>query len=170
MARYIAFLRGINMAGHNLIKMDSLKNSFETAGMKNVKIFGQSGNVVFDSGFKNISALTKKIEMRLSVDYHKEIECLIKQDPFKNKKNAADAKYYVLFLHEELSGSIILPEVREKDACKIIRIDPKEIFIISNPLKGGRYGFPLNLTERKLGTFYTGRNWKTVCRIIEQYK
>ena len=177
MPRYIAFLRGINMAGHNIIKMDSLKNTFETAGMKNIKTTGQSGNVVFDSRFKNIDTLTKRIEKQLSVNYGKEIktmirtvseiEKLIKQKPFKNKKKTADTKYYVLFLHKEIPGSMILPEVRKKDACEIIRKSPKEIFIVSYPLKSGRYGFPVNLTEKKLGTSYTGRNWNTVCKIIE---
>ena len=177
MTRYIAFLRGINMAGHNIIKMDSLKNTFETAGMKNIKTYGQSGNVVFDSRFKNIDTLTKKIENQLSTYYGREfktmirtvyeIECLIKQNPFKKKKNTGDAKFYVLFLHREIPGSISLPAVRKKDACEIIRKSPKEIFIVSYPLKSGRYGFPVNLTEKKLGTSYTGRNWNTICKIIE---
>ncbi len=43
------FLRAINVGGKNLIKMLDLKQIFESAGMKNILTYIQSGNVIFES-------------------------------------------------------------------------------------------------------------------------
>jgi uncharacterized protein (DUF1697 family) len=64
MPRYIAFLRAINVGGHN-VKMDFLRQLFESLGFSNVETFIASGNVVFDTSSKNAQALERKIESRL---------------------------------------------------------------------------------------------------------
>lgn len=46
---YIAFLRGINVGGKNLIKMADLKRVFEKIKLYEVKTYIQSGNVLFKS-------------------------------------------------------------------------------------------------------------------------
>lgn len=53
MKRYIAFLRGINISGKNKISMADLKKGFEGLGLKEVKTYLNSGNVIF-SGNENI--------------------------------------------------------------------------------------------------------------------
>ena len=45
---YIAFLRAINVGGHN-IKMDVLKTIFESLNLEHVETFIASGNVIFES-------------------------------------------------------------------------------------------------------------------------
>ena len=47
-ARLVAFLRAINVGGHN-VKMDRLRELFEALGLSNVETFIASGNVIFDS-------------------------------------------------------------------------------------------------------------------------
>ena len=49
MPRYIAFLRAINVGGRHTVKMDFLRDFFESLGFSNVETFIASGNVVFDS-------------------------------------------------------------------------------------------------------------------------
>lgn len=53
MKRYIAFLRGINISGKNKISMADLKKGIEGLGLKEVKTYLNSGNVIF-SGDENI--------------------------------------------------------------------------------------------------------------------
>jgi uncharacterized protein (DUF1697 family) len=65
MPRYIAFLRAINVGGHNLVKMDSLRRLFESLGFSNVETFIASGNIVFETTSKNAQALGREIENRL---------------------------------------------------------------------------------------------------------
>jgi len=45
MITHLALLRGINVSGHNMIKMDVLKKVLENIGFLNVKTYIQSGNV-----------------------------------------------------------------------------------------------------------------------------
>ena len=49
MFTYIALLRGINVSGHNKIKMTQLKQLFVDLSYHNITTYIQSGNVVFQS-------------------------------------------------------------------------------------------------------------------------
>ena len=61
MINYVAFLRGINVGGKKLIKMEDLSRVFVSLGFKNVRTFIQSGNVIFDAAETNPNVLAKKI-------------------------------------------------------------------------------------------------------------
>ena len=61
MSKYIAFLRAINVGGHT-VKMDALRQLFESLGFSNVETFIASGNVTFEAKVGNTKALEKKIE------------------------------------------------------------------------------------------------------------
>ena len=96
MTKYIAFLRGINVGGKKIVKMQDLAAIFVAGGFKNVKTHIQSGNVIFEASIKNSSTLTKKIESNLqeSLGYAvpvllrtiSELAVLIKSDPFNKIK------------------------------------------------------------------------------------
>jgi uncharacterized protein (DUF1697 family) len=47
MNKHIAFLRAINVGGHT-VKMDTLRQLFESLGFTNVETFLASGNVIFE--------------------------------------------------------------------------------------------------------------------------
>jgi uncharacterized protein (DUF1697 family) len=49
MIKYVAFLRGINVGGKRLIKMEDLRRVVESIGLKNVRTFIASGNVLFET-------------------------------------------------------------------------------------------------------------------------
>src|SRR5258708_5109578 len=61
MTKFAAFLRGINVGGNKLIKMDDLKKCFAALAFKNVKTILASGNVLFESTDDDEVALGKKI-------------------------------------------------------------------------------------------------------------
>src|SRR5438552_19199303 len=108
MTKYIAFLRGINVSGQKLIKMEDLSRMFAEFGFHNVKTYIQSGNVIFETAEPNPDTLTEKIEQGLheSLGYEVtvilrtflEVEDLVKRDPFKGTKADGNAKMYVTFL------------------------------------------------------------------------
>lgn len=64
MPRYFAFLRGINIGGHR-VKMERLRELFEELGGENVATFIASGNVIFDAGDTDETALEARAERRL---------------------------------------------------------------------------------------------------------
>ena len=70
MAKYIAFLRGINV-GKIRIKMVDLQSAFEQMGCKSVKTYLQSGNVVFEAD-KPMSDLKAMLEKGLTDTFHYE--------------------------------------------------------------------------------------------------
>jgi uncharacterized protein (DUF1697 family) len=46
---YVALLRGINVGGNNKIDMQTLRSGLESTGLKNVKTYINSGNIVVSS-------------------------------------------------------------------------------------------------------------------------
>jgi uncharacterized protein (DUF1697 family) len=64
LARYIAFLRAVNVGGR-VVKMDQLRALFEAMKFKNVETFIASGNVLFDARTDDAGALEERIEKHL---------------------------------------------------------------------------------------------------------
>ena len=175
MEKYFAFLRGINVGGR-VVKMDALTKMFSTLGLKNVKTFIQSGNVVFESSEKNKKTLAGKIEKKLLKELgyevaallrtEEELQALLKLDPFKGMNREAKS-YYVTFVAEELKEKMKFPHVSEKDGVKILGMKKADIFCEPLPLKGGRWGFPNAYIEKQFKVSATTRNWNTVSKIIQ---
>lgn len=64
MEKKIAILRGINVGGKRRVLMADLKILCEGLGLKNVKTYIQSGNLIFDSDKKN-SIIEFELEKKL---------------------------------------------------------------------------------------------------------
>jgi uncharacterized protein (DUF1697 family) len=103
MPKYFAFLRAINVGGHNAVKMDFLRRLFESLGFSNVETFIASGNVVFESASKNAQALEREIEKSLREALGYEVATFIRTDA----ELAAVARYKP-FNQSELDGAVAL--------------------------------------------------------------
>jgi len=57
MTRFVALLRGVNVAGRNKIGMEALRQSCEALGWTEVRSYQQSGNLVFAAGEENTTEL-----------------------------------------------------------------------------------------------------------------
>jgi len=68
----ITMLRGINMTGHNTIKMTGLADMFRRLGYTDAETYIQSGNIVFTCHNENIdnvsSGIRKVILAELNLD------------------------------------------------------------------------------------------------------
>src|SRR5688572_29077145 len=49
MARYVALLRAVNVAGHARVSADELARIFTRAGARDVSSFGHAGNLLFSA-------------------------------------------------------------------------------------------------------------------------
>ena len=49
MTKYVALLRGINVGGHNKLKMAELRDAPQPLGLQNIRTYIQSGNILFES-------------------------------------------------------------------------------------------------------------------------
>ncbi len=172
--KYVAFLRGINVGGHKLIKMEELNSIFVSFGLKNVKTFLQSGNVIFEAPKSN--TLVKKIEAGLfkALGYEvkvllrsiAEIEEMIKLDPFKNIEADKDTKLYVTFLPEVPKEKPPLPYISEKEGYEIINITDREVYMVTHRLKNGAFG-SFAYIEKTFGKYSTTRNWNTILKTVK---
>src|SRR5918912_760874 len=112
MPRYIAFLRAINVGGHNTVKMDHLRQLFESLGFANVETFIASGNVVFETTSSNAKALERKIERRLQAALGYGVATFIRTDaelaaianykPFRQPELDAAMTLNIAFLSDRL--------------------------------------------------------------------
>jgi uncharacterized protein (DUF1697 family) len=109
MTRYFAFLRAINVGGH-VVKMDRLRQIFESLGFSSVETFIASGNVIFESTSKNVKTLEKRIENGLCEALGYEVVTFIRTEaelieianhqPFSQSDVAAAVSLNIVFLGE----------------------------------------------------------------------
>ena len=78
---YVAFLRGINVGGHKLIKMADLVRIFTKAGCRDVRTYIQSGNVIFASPLTDVDYLTRKLETALNKAVGYQVPMILKTLP-----------------------------------------------------------------------------------------
>ncbi len=62
MTTFVSLFRGINVGGHQAVRMDALKELHESLGLQEVQTYIQSGNVVFTSDAADVTQIQKDIE------------------------------------------------------------------------------------------------------------
>ncbi|TMK78205.1 MAG: DUF1697 domain-containing protein [Actinobacteria bacterium] len=67
--KYVALLRGINVGRSSKVEMRRLKGCFEGVGLKSVRTYINSGNVLFDTGAKDRKRLVKRIERAIEDEF-----------------------------------------------------------------------------------------------------
>jgi uncharacterized protein (DUF1697 family) len=175
MTTYIAFLRGINVSGQKIIKMAALKKMFEAMGFKNVRTYIQSGNVAFESPAVNAETLCKKIENGLqaalgyrvstAIRTEKEIEDIIKNNPFKKEIARDDVRLYVTMLSAVPEGDKVKELESTESETDEFRFKNREIYILCREGYAETV-FSNNFIEKKLGVKATSRNWNTMNKIL----
>ena len=175
--KYLALLRGINVGGKNIIKMEDLSEAFVSLGFSDVKTYIQSGNVTFVPKASTKPVLKKKIEkvildtfgMTVPVILRSktEVDKMVKAAPFGKLTEDKKVKLYVCFMDALPAEEPAMPCIIDKEGLELIRISGQDAFVVSRPIDGN-YGFPNNIIEKKLKVTSTARNWKTVIRIHEE--
>jgi uncharacterized protein (DUF1697 family) len=179
MTIHLALLRGINVSGHNMIKMEALKTTLEAIGFTNVVTYIQSGNVFveteeesgFGVGFKIKQEIFKTFghEVPVIVIGENDLELCFKNNPFLKQKDVDTKKLYVAFISKELSSSAI-------NELKISQFKPDEAVIDGNrifikyDIGAGKTRLDQKYIEKKLNVIATIRNWNTVTKLLEMYE
>ncbi len=111
--KYVAFLRGINVGGHNKIKMETLREVFVALQFENVKTYINSGNVIFETVKTDNHKLAAKIESAIEKEFAlkikvmartiAEIKEIIKNNPFAGQFEN-DKDLHVLFFGRGIAG------------------------------------------------------------------
>lgn len=174
MRTYIALLRAINVGGTKKIAMADLRGFFEALGFDNVQTLLQTGNVVFEAKTQSSATLERLLEneaqkrLALQTDFmvrtDKEFVAIIAKNPYPNEAKRDPGHLVVQFLKDapstaaakSLQGAIAGPEY--------VRPIDKQLYVVY-PDGIGRSKLTTKLTENKLATRATGRNWNTVLKL-----
>jgi uncharacterized protein (DUF1697 family) len=172
---YITMLRGINVSGKNIIKMDQLRSSFSALGFSNVKTYVQSGNIVFEAPNDSIASFSKQIEQKILHDFgflapvfmrtSKEMEKIIKGNPFLNLPAIDHSKLHVTFLSDtplKTASEQLLPLAVEPEQFYIAG---REIYLYC-PNGYGNTKLSNTAIEKKLSVGATTRNWTTTKTLL----
>ena len=172
----ICMLRGVNVGGHNKIKMDALKVLCSSLKLKDPQTYVQSGNVIFKTEEKDLAKLTKRIQDAIErklgfrpdviLRTADELRDAIKRNPFAKRSGIEPGKLLVTFLAAD-------PGKEARDKALAIKTDPEELHVLGReaytyfPNGQARPKIPWTTIERVLKTSGTGRNWNTVLKLAE---
>lgn len=176
MTTYISLLRGINVSGQKLIKMQTLEKTFQNLGCEKVKTYLQSGNVVFTSNTTSTKALETQIEQEIKKDFGFDVPVLIlteaklretiSNNPFINQSDKDIAYMHITFL-----GSI--PENFDIKSIESKKLEGEEIVVSKDmvylycPNGYGKTKLTNNFFENKLKLSATTRNWETTNELLK---
>jgi uncharacterized protein (DUF1697 family) len=172
----ISMLRGVNVGGHNKIKMEDLRALCESLGLLDVQTYVQSGNLVFRTKERSLAPIAKRIEDGIE---HKfgfrpgvllrttaEMRATIAKNPFADRQGIDPSKLLVTFLHVEPDAGSRGNALAIKTFPEELRIDGSEVYIyFPNGMARPKMSWPR--IEKALKTWGTGRNWNTVTKLLE---
>jgi len=176
MKTYIALLRGINVSGQKLIKMEMLRTVLKELDYHNIRTYIQSGNILFDYKSDDTKVLEQQITDHIekhfgfqvpvvivTLDYLKSV---VKENPYNKHSITDPAQPYVAFLSE-------VPVKEGIETLKSVdfgedqyTINSKSIYLLYAK-SAGNSKLSNTVIENKLKVKSTIRNWKTVQKLIE---
>lgn len=171
----ISMLRGVNVGGHNKIKMEALRSLYESLGLRDPQTYIQSGNVVFRTKERDLARLAKRIESAIERRFgfrpelilrtSSDLRDVIARSPFATRRGIDPSKLLVNFLAMD-------PGPEARDEFLRARVNPEEVHFQGRELyiyfPNGMAGSKLlPALARKLKQAGTGRNWNTVMKLLE---
>lgn len=170
---YICLLRGVNVTGANLIKMEDLRTLCAKLKFEKPQTFIQSGNIVFRSAEKNEStictrigdAIEKKYGFRPAVMLRTagELRAVVAGNPFRKRNDIHPGKLLVHFFSSAPAAEVKakLAEAEKKEELHFVG---RELYIYF-PDGIGRSDFR-SVIDRALKKTVTARNWNSVTRML----
>jgi len=176
---HLALLRGINVSGHNMIKMDLLKKALESIGFENVETYVQSGNVFVSTAEESAAKVGFLIKQEIFKTFGHDVpvivlaaadlEACFANNPFLKEKELDTKKLYVAFVSKELRSDSI-------NDLKISQFKPDEAIIDGNRIfikyavGAGKTRLDQKYIEKKLNLTATIRNWNTVTQLLKMFE
>jgi len=178
---YLALFRGINVSGHNMIKMDNLKKLMQAEGYINVETYIQSGNVVFEHPETSKEKLSKDIQNLMYKEYgydvmifildKAELKQAIDNNPYTGPEPEGSGikKYFVSFLNGVPTSAGLDQMFKYNRSDDVFKVVGNVLY-----LKLAQSAADSKLTnvfiENKLGLKSTTRNWNTTLKVLEMLK
>jgi uncharacterized protein (DUF1697 family) len=172
----ICFLRGINVGGHAIIKMDALRALFASLKFEQPHTYVQSGNVIFKTTERDVELVATRIKQAIEKKFAcspalvlrsvADLRAVVSSNPFAKRTNIEPAKLHVFFLAAR-------PGRDAAEKLRQLAIRPEELHLMGRELfiyfpdGVGKSKLPWARVDKALETQGTGRNWNSVTKILE---
>lgn len=171
----IAMLRGVNVGGSQKIKMDVLKTVCTSLGLRDVKTYIQSGNIIFDEGGADPKTLARRLEDAIESSFGfrpavilrtaSELRKVIAKNPFAGRAGIDPSKLLILFTASAPTGMARDQVLAMPCHPEEIKINGRELYVYY-PNGMARPKIPLARIEKTLQCASTGRNLNTVSKLM----
>jgi uncharacterized protein (DUF1697 family) len=172
----ISMLRGVNVGGHNKIKMEALRALYASLNLRDSQTYVQSGNVIFRTEDRDLVRLAKRIEdgIEKAFGFHSDVilrtsadlRDVLAKNPFAKRRGIEPGKLIVIFLASD-------PKSEGREKIRTLKTDPDELRIggrelyIYFPDGMGKSKLPVPSILKTLNTTGTARNWTSVTKMLE---
>ncbi|PDP87736.1 hypothetical protein CQJ94_10245 [Glycomyces fuscus] len=172
MTRYVALLRGINLGAHRRVAMADLRSLLGGLGYADVATHLRSGNAVFTAEGTRPDAVARRVRDAIDTELGLDVPTVVRTSG--QLRAAVDAnplpvrdpaKFLVLFC----SGAV--------DTAGLAALDPsaypeESMAVVGDQVYthhelGLRHARLPDLVARHVDGTVTGRNWRTVLRLLE---
>lgn len=174
--KYVAFLRGVNVGGKNIIKMADLKQMFAILGINEVSTYIQSGNVIFSSD-DNETFLVDKIEVGILQTFGfsasvilrtlDELREIVDNNPYLNgesKDRVPEIDNFYIFLFSQILSSYDMEYISLYKGADNYSIVGRNMYVLfDTSIHNSKIVNALN----RIDVTVTSRNMKTVMKILE---
>lgn len=177
MSQYVAFLRAINVGGHT-VKMELLRQQFETLGFSGVETFIASGNVVFEAVSEDDKDLEMKIEHELCEAFGYKVATFVRTvaelvdianyQPFRQSDLDQAAAFNVAFLTSVPSDESQQRLMALRTDIDNFSVHGREIYWLCRK-KQSESTFSNAVLEKTLGRPSTLRGVNTIKKMVAKY-
>ena len=177
MIRFVAFLRAINVGGHN-VTMAELRELFEGLAFKRVETFIASGNVIFETRSDDTAALELKIERRLlrALGYEvkaflrtiPEVAAVARYQPFDASQLKTAAALNVGFLAKPVEAEVSMAVLALKTEIDDFHVSGREVYWLCRTRQSDSKFSNIRF-EKLIRGRATWRNINTVARLATKY-
>lgn len=172
----IAMLRGVNVGGHNKIKMEDLRGLCQSLQLRDACTYVQSGNLIFTTGERDLALLVKRLQRAIERKFGfrpdivlrtaTEMREVVARNPFAKRRGVEPNRLLVTFLTGEPAAEAREKAARLETAPEELHMDRREVYIYY-PNGMARPKVSWATIERILKTSGTGRNWNSVTKMLE---
>ncbi|AZQ74546.1 DUF1697 domain-containing protein [Streptomyces luteoverticillatus] len=175
MTTYVALLRGINVGGKKRVPMQTLRELLAGMGCEAVRTHLNSGNAVFTHAGADEGTLAARLEEAIERELGFSVTCLVREageirrvvdaNPFAGQE-VDPSRFVVTFLAGPADPATVADLDPAAYAPEAFALGEREVYLhCANGIRDSRLAKVL--TERRLGTAGTGRNWNTVTRLAD---
>jgi uncharacterized protein (DUF1697 family) len=171
----VSLLRGVNVGGNHQIKMDALRDLYESLGLGQAQTFIQSGNVICTTQAREMVRLAKKIEDAIEQRFGfrsevilrtaSELRDIVARNPFAARSGIDPTRLLVTFLgatpDPEGCNKVVAMEIEPEE----LRIDGRQVYLyFPNGIARTKLSWPL--IGKMLKAPATARNWNTLGKLL----